>query len=126
MLEENLSSYGTQTSEGAFNVRDLRKIPGLTSNLDGTKTAQISWQLPAGETIGHHEVGLYKKDTSGGAYARIQQDLTVTGAATGVSLTFEWDGVTDSDDYPRFALLVKSFKGTSVSYIIIEDIIKFD
>lgn len=129
MLEETFTPLGsgpgprTVTNE-TFHVQNLRKnVLSLSAN---SKTARITWELPAGQTLDRIEVGLYRRNSATADYSLITQNAAVAHDATTVDLIFEWDGSTSTGDFPRFAVVVKSIIGSTSSYIIIEEIVKFD
>ena len=129
MLDSSFAPLGSgpgprTVTNGTFHVQNLQKrLLSFTAN---PKTARITWELPAGQTLDRIEVGLYRRNTTSADYSLITQNAAVAHDASSVDLSFEWDGSTGTGDFPRFAIVVKSFIGSTSSYIIIEEIVKLD
>ncbi len=128
MLDSSFAPLGSgpgprTVTNGTFHVQTLRK--NVLNSSANPKTARITWVLPAGQTLDRIEVGLYRRNNTAADYSLEVQNAAVAHDATSVDLSFEWNG-TGTDDFPRFAVVVKSFIGGTSSYIIIEEIVKWE
>lgn len=99
-------------------MKNLVNAPG------GGKQAQISWKAPAdGLGADRYEVGLYRRESAASVY-----ELIAYSQVTSLE-TYLYDsqlGASGPGNYPRYALKINAKRGAVLSYIVIEDIIKFE
>ncbi|MFN8301609.1 MAG: hypothetical protein U0U46_03885 [Saprospiraceae bacterium] len=119
---ENSLSPGSSGSTGSFCVRNV--VKNLVNAPGGGKQAQISWKAPAdGLGADRYEVGLYRRESAASVY-----ELIAYSQVTSLE-TYLYDsqlGASGPGNYPRYALKINAKRGAVLSYIVIEDIIKFE